>query len=172
MSIGSEKLSGWRISTVASVWGLSLFGVLQIQYLTLDANHSVCGPWGCGPPLPPLLAYHGFWLVLLSLPTLLLCRSLEIWQLRKTGWLLLAIGLSGFVIVGVWEIIPSFPHWLLRVGDLEPRYYIHRYLLSLATLVDIPIAQITLAGFCCLLVTRTRGQQRPITSEPGSRVPV
>ena len=76
MSIEWSKVSGWSVSALVAVWGVSLLGVLQIQHLPLDAGHSVCGPWGCGPPLPPLIAYHGFWIVLLSLPTVLGCRGL------------------------------------------------------------------------------------------------
>ena len=156
MSIEWSKVSSWSVSALAAVWGVSLLGVLQIQYLPLDTGHSVCGPWGCGPPLPPLIAYHGFWIVLLSLPTVLGCRGLAPSPLQKTGWVLAAVGLSGLLLVGLWELIPSLPHWLPRIRDLAPRYYVQRYLLSLATLVDVPIVPLTLAGLCCLLMARTK----------------
>ena len=154
-----DKLFGWRVPVIAGVWGVSLFAVLQIQYLPLDASHSVCGRWGCGPPLPPLIAYHGFWLVLLSLPTAILCRALTPARLRTTGWILLAVGLSGFALVGMWEMVPSLPLWLPRVRHLPPRYYMQRYLLSVATLVDVPIVPLTIAGLCCVLSARRRRER-------------
>ena len=172
MSIEWSKVSGWSVSALVAVWGVSLLGVLQIQHLPLDAGHSVCGPWGCGPPLPPLIAYHGFWIVLLSLPTVLGCRGLAPSALQKTGWVLVAVGLSGLLVVGLWELIPSLPHWLPRIRGLAPKYYAQRYLLSLATLVDVPIVPLALAGVSCLLTAGTRGQQIPNVSESSSHVSI
>jgi hypothetical protein len=111
-----------------------------------------------------LIAYHGFWLVLLSLPTALVCRSLAPQRLRRCGWCLVAAGLCGLLVVGFWEMIPSLPHWLPRVRDLAPQYYVQRYLLSLATLIDVPIIPLTLAGLSCVMTARmrTRKQLSPI----------
>ena len=172
MSIEWSKMSGWSVSALAAVWGALLLGVLQIQYVPLDAGHSVCGPWGCGPPVPPLIAYHGFWIVLLSLPTVLGCRCLSPSALQNTGWGLVAVGLSGLLIVGLWELIPSLPHWLPRIRDLAPKYYMQRYLLSLVTLVDVPIVPLTLSGLGCLLIARTKAQPTSDVGDPSSKAHV
>ena len=48
------------------VWGAALFGILQIGLASGSGlhEHSICGPWGCGPPTSALLGWHGFWLLL------------------------------------------------------------------------------------------------------------
>jgi len=166
MSARSSVFSGWQSSILTAGWGLCLFGVLQIRNLPLDAGHSVCGPWGCGPPLPPLIAYHGFWLVLFSLPTALVCRNKAPVRLRRWGWCLVAAGLCGLLVVGLWEIIPPLPHWLPRMRDLAPQYYVQRYLLSLATLIDVPVVPIMLAGLACVLTARSRRRKGTIPVQP------
>ncbi len=152
---------------MAAVWGCLLLAVLQVRYLPIDSQHSVCGPWGCGPPLPPLIAYHGFWLVLLSLPTILACRGLDDAQLRWLGRIVAATGISGLFIIGVWDMIPALPHWLLRVGNMPTKYLVHRYLLAVATLVDVPVVQIALAGITCSMTARAkqRGRNQTRTDE-------
>lgn len=157
MTIDLDKISGWKVAIVVGGWGLLLLGVLQIQNLPMStASHLICGPWGCGPPLPPLLANHGFWLTFLLLPTLFMCAVLGPVKLRKAGQLLLIAGVSGFAFVALWELIPSLPHWLPRVRDLDPKYYLQRFLLSLVTLIDVPVVPLTLDGLICLWVAKRR----------------
>jgi len=151
-----SKISGWWVAGMTAVWGCALFGVLQLQYLPIDSQHSVCGPWGCGPSLPPLIAYHGFWSVLISFPTILVCRGLDAAQLRRFGWIVSATGFLGLLIVGVWDMIPTLPHWLPHIRSMPAKYIVHRYLLAVATLVDVPIVPITLAGITCLMTASAR----------------
>src|SRR6202034_2817596 len=58
----------WLLASCA--WGVCLKWALLLQYLPASTfgQHTVCGPWGCGPPLPVLLACHTFWMVLLAPP--------------------------------------------------------------------------------------------------------
>lgn len=157
MAVDLNRLSVWKVSTVLGGWGLLLLAVLQIQKLPMrTASDLICGPWGCGPPVPPLLASHGFWLTFLLLPTICLCVVLGPAKLRKAGLLLLMAGVSGLVLVAIWDILPSVPHWVPRVRNLEPKYYLQRYLLSLITLIDVPVVPLTLNGLLCLWISRRR----------------
>lgn len=156
--MAKADLAFWPASAIVALWGTSLWGILQIQHVRLAASHLLCGPWGCGPPLFPLLAYQGFWAVLLSLPTWLFCRNVTPSHLRRLGWSLLAAGFGGFLIVGVWDAVPALPHWLPRVSHLPARYWVPRYLLAVITQIDVPIVQTTLAGFVCTVAAKSRAR--------------
>lgn len=123
-------------------WGISVWLVLQLQYLSSDSLHSICGPWGCGPPLPVLVACHGFWLVILG-PPLLAGRCL--WKPRRqlmVGITLALLGLLTLAGFGIWEAT----HWLQQVSEFQRHYFLQRWMFVVGTLVDVPIVETTLCG--------------------------
>lgn len=148
----SNHLSGWRVSGVVTCWGAAIFGVLQLHHLPLEPVHSVCGPWGCLPPLQALAAYHGFWLVLLSLPAGLACRFLVPSALKKLGLLLVVCGVLGLAGIA----IRQYFSWLPYNAIWRTQYCVQRYLYEVATLVDVPVVQGILSGVTCLLIARLR----------------
>jgi hypothetical protein len=77
-----KRWIGWGAGSV--LWFAGLEGVLQLQKLPAATlgGHDVCGPWGCGPPLPVLVACHGFWLTLIGPPAVLAAVYLP----RKWAW--------------------------------------------------------------------------------------
>lgn len=47
----------------AAGWLAAAAGAVSVAALPLDVGESLCGMWGCFPPLPPLLAAHLLWAV-------------------------------------------------------------------------------------------------------------
>jgi len=162
-----KSLSGRRTIMLTAAWGAALFGVLQLYRLPDTTGHSVCGPWGCGPPVQALLACHGFWLVLFSLPTGLLCRRLDAPVLRKAGLILLACGILGLAGIAVWE----GTHWWPRASEFHRHYIVQRYLFVVVTLVDVPVVEITIAGLTCFGAARLRNRREIQTSSPLQQSP-
>ena len=70
-----------RITSTASpiAWALAAFGALSLANLPGEYGHSLCGPWGCLPPLQALAAMHLFWVVVLGPPV---AWALMKWQPR------------------------------------------------------------------------------------------
>lgn len=128
----------------AGAWAAGLFGVLSLQYLPdrFFGEHSVCGPWGCGAPLPVLLACHGFWAVLFA-PSVVYAA----WRLEPTTvwrWGVSLLGLAGIALaaIAVWQALSWWP----QVDSLQRQYLVQRYLFVLATLVDVPVLEMLVAG--------------------------
>lgn len=130
-------------------WGTALWTVLQIANLPGDWGH-ICGPWGCGPPIKALVTWHAFWAVLLVLPTLLAMRHLPAIWLRRVGLVSTLVGLMGLVGIAVREAI----YWLPLVPQADQQHLTARCLFAVATLVDIPIVQLTFAGIVCWMTGR------------------
>ncbi len=128
----------------AGGWAVGLFGVLSLQYLPdrFFGEHSVCGPWGCGAPLPALMACHGFWLVLFAPATIYAARRLKPWTVWRLGAGLVALSLFELLGVALWQAISWWPN----VDKSLHRYALERYLFVLATLVDVPVLETLLAG--------------------------
>lgn len=125
-------------------WTAALFGVLSLQYLPdrFFGEHTVCGSWGCGAPLPALLACHGFWLVLVAPATVYAARRLAPISVWRLGAGLVALAGIGFVAIAVWQGAT----WWQSVDPSLHRYAVQRYLFVLATLTDVPILETLVAG--------------------------
>jgi hypothetical protein len=132
----------WLLASCA--WGVCLWWTLLLQKLPTSAfgEHTVCGAWGCGPPLPVLLACHVFWMVLLTPPAFVTALRLPAHRVRFFGTLLVVLGLSGLVAVGVWEAAT----WLREASEWQRRFFVQRYLFSIVTLTDFPILEILIVG--------------------------
>lgn len=144
------------------LWFAGLEGVLQLQNLPPAAfsGHDVCGPWGCGPPLPVLMACHGFWLTLIGPAAILAVLYLPGKWVWRLGIAMNAAGLCGVAGLAVWEAAV----WLPQASALQRQYLGHRYLFALVTLVDVPIIQVLVigSGLCLASSLRTAApQQRP-----------
>ena len=52
-----------RGKIVLTAWGLLIAGILRAEPAAgalSGSGHSICGPWGCGPPLSSLIVWHTF----------------------------------------------------------------------------------------------------------------
>ncbi len=128
----------------AGAWAAALFGVLSLSYLPdrFFGEHSVCGPWGCGAPLPALLACHGFWLVLFAPATAYAARQLRPPTVWRIGAGLVSLAGIGLVAIAVWQAVAWWP----QVDKSAHGYVVQRYLFVLATLVDVPVLETLVAG--------------------------
>ncbi|HEX4070814.1 MAG TPA: hypothetical protein VHX68_06575 [Planctomycetaceae bacterium] len=125
-------------------WGIALFATLQLQFLPSSAlgNHSVCGPWGCGPPLSVLLACHAFWMVLIAPPSLIAARRLRPQTVCALGLALVSAAILGLIAVGVWEAATWWP----QASEWGRPYVVHRYLFAVFTLTDAPLLEALAVG--------------------------
>lgn len=136
-----------------SLWALLIYGASSLRHLQDATGHSVCGPWGCGPPTGALLAMHMVWLAVLLPPTLVIPAGFQLspptW--RSTGVLLMIIGLLGVLAIVGWQWFV----WLPQAGPNGWRYIWQRCGFALATTVDVPPLQIFLVGL--ILKVRRKG---------------
>ncbi len=134
------------------LWFASLDGALQLQRLPDAAFglHSVCGPWGCGAPLPALLACHSFWTILIGPPAILAAWYLPFVWVRRLGIGMAAAGICGLAALVGWEAAT----WLPQVLPSQQHFFMQRCLFSLATLTDVPIVQVLTTGCAFCLVPR------------------
>ena len=140
----------WCLASL--VWLAALEAVLRMQYLPAASfgGHDVCGPWGCGPPVPVLLACHGFWLVLMGPPAVLAAVRLPGVWVRRLGIALVSAGLYGLIAVAAWEAATWFP----QASPWQRHYFGQRLLFAIVTLVDAPILESLLVGTVLYLASR------------------
>jgi hypothetical protein len=137
-------------------WGGAAYGLTVLGTLPGDLGHalfgeSLCGPWGCLPPLQALVAWH-LLVVLAFIPLVL--WAVRCWppvRLWAFGAALTALGVLGLAIVAGREVLRCW----LTFPDLRP-YTAQRILCVLATLIYVPLVQVTLAGLTGWLVGKRR----------------
>ena len=134
------------------VWGLTLWGVLQLSNAPVLSSHSVCGIWGCGPPTNALLACHLGWLVFL-LPVLPLTRRFG-QQFPKTSW----AALNSFVVLGVLGLLAVGLHdlifWYPTASDAARGYFMRRWAFSTITQTDLPMLELFAVGIAGIGIRR------------------
>ena len=142
----------WRVLAIGGVWGLAAYGALCLNQLPL--GHSLCGPWGCGPPTAALLAIHAFWLVTTLAVVAVLRVSFPNWNWLRIGLGISATALLLVLVTGVWD----FFTWRPDPWNPEGMYLWQRFLYRLATLPDFPILQLAVAG--ALLMVLPHGRRK------------
>lgn len=140
---------------VLTFWGIGVWLVLQLQHSSIGLQHSICGPWGCGPPLPALLACHGFWLVLFAPPVLAAGCFASPHQLLKAGTLLVAIGLLTLIGISIWQAT----NWIPVASELQRSYFLQRCLFVVAVQVDMPLFELIAFGLLLTICGWTRTAQ-------------
>jgi len=148
-------LSGtWKLVLGLIGWGLAGYAVLSLGQLPGEFGHSLCGPWGCLPPLQALAAMHLFWLLVLVPPVGWGLARAQPARLRLAGMLLFFGSLLGIAVVVGRDLLA----WLRSVPHEFRAYWARRALYTLGTLSDVPLLQGLLAGAVCWGVGR-RGRR-------------
>lgn len=161
--------SVWRWASGLIAWAAVLVATLSIANVPGHWGHSVCGPWGCGPPLQALVACHAAWIVVLLPPTLLLRRKLSPGVRWKTGWIVLGLGLAGLIALGLSESLS----WLNHADEWHRQYLPQRIGFKLVTLVDVPLVQLVVVAVALLARGRCRRatDHSPLTSSASPEPP-
>lgn len=98
-------------------WAALVLGSLQSKLLVSASAHTVCGPWGCGPETPALVAIHSGWLAFISPPLIFFPLRLK-WPsaaIRRLSYGLFAIGLVGVLAIVAWQ-------WLVWLPQARSRF--------------------------------------------------
>ena len=130
------SLAKWAVAAV--VWTTALAGGLHFHKIEME--HSICGPWGCGPATSALIGMHLFWLIIIA-PLGLLTSQLPHLEWRRFGRGLAVAALVITLGVGIYD------YFTWHREPLAPTYVFQRFFFRIATLVDVPILQIGLTGF-------------------------
>lgn len=137
---------------LAILWGVTVLAATQIRHLNFLDDHSICGPWGCGPPTIDVIAIHTVWLMILAPPLLVF----GLWfparpsMVRRLGHAMLAIAVVSGLGVCTWQWFV----WLPQAGAWSQPYIWRRCLFCVMTAVDWPIFQLGLLGSLLLIVSR------------------
>jgi hypothetical protein len=122
-------------------------------------GESLCGVWGCFPPVQALVSLHLLWLSALMPPAVALARRRPGAVARRSGAFLVVIGLlSVACVVGGgltdWWYSPADPEYL--------RYAVRRAGYSLATRTEVPAIQLVVTGVAVVIAARRRsGTESP-----------
>src|SRR5262249_47056408 len=135
-----------------------------------DAGESLCGVWGCFPPLPALAAMHLFWCAVLG-ACVWAVRGWRPGLLRPVGVvLLLAAAATTAVVVG--RDLDRWFHW---APDEYHPFWPRRVAYTLTTLTDVPLVQSLVAGAVCVALGRRRpcsgGPARGAKGDSGATIP-
>jgi hypothetical protein len=127
------------------VWGLFAYGTLCLGQLPGDFGESLCGVWGCLPPLQALAAMHLLWLLLLAPLIVLGTAQLGPRFLRFAGMLLVSGSVLAIAVVAGLDLLD----WFSRTAPEFHVYWPRRTLYTLLTLSDVPFFQLLIAGAIC-----------------------
>lgn len=126
-----------RLGTAILVWFGLMFASLQTEQLNL--GHDFCGPWGCGPPTEAILGIHLFWIAFVFPPVIYFAFAIAMpW--RTIGLMMVGSAILGMIGFGIYDYLGT------NGSFYDAGFVWQRYLLSLASLADVPLVQVMLAG--------------------------
>ena len=133
-----------------------MFGVLSLRnYEGQVFNiHGLCGPWGCTAPPEALLAYHGFWLVLLIPIFGLLFSYLPLSPAKVLARFLFWGGLSVTLIFFIWVSAD----WALNAYVHVRKHALRHGLIRVLGFVDAPMMQSAVIGLIGFVIVRWRNR--------------
>ena len=99
--------------------------------------------------------------MLLVPPVWTAIRYLPTEWLRRLGLACTMIGLTALLALAATETVRSWP----ASSNIDPWYFAARFLFSVATLIDVPVIQVTFAGLVCWLAVMRSGNRQ--TSQHG-----
>ena len=129
---------------VLVIWGVLLLAALSMHDMSYLDRHSVCGPWGCGPPTNALLAMHVGWCAAIWPPLFYFPWRLK-WapqRVRTIGAALFTLGVIGLLGTVTWQWVV----WLPDASRSARTYFWHRCGFSILVITDWPLMQATIGG--------------------------
>lgn len=135
--------NAWRWGLLL-LWTLLLAGVLHSEPLlqkVLGANHSICGVWGCGPPITSLLAWHGF-VAAAIVPSAVIAAKRSPITARRWGRVVLAAtlaGAAGFLLMNTVQ-------WYQSTSEFARGFLLQRVLFATVSFTDAPVVPAILAA--------------------------
>jgi hypothetical protein len=94
------------------------------------------------PPLQALAALHGFWIMVVLVPTVVALRRWSPDRLRRVGAAVMLVGLAALVLATAADV----SLWLAESPPEFRLFVPQRILFFLATLTQFPLFQVTAAG--------------------------
>lgn len=145
---------------ILTLWGLTLAGTLSVARWPGNWGHSVCGVWGCGPPLQTLVACHVSWVVVLAPPALYLLsrasqREAFARALSLTSIVVLILAVTLVAIAAAHEYLT----WYATASDFQKIYFCRRVGFVLITTVEVPLLEV--AGLATIVLTWLHLRCRP-----------
>lgn len=136
-----------RLAELASlplVWFALVGGALSVHRFVWVDDHSLCGPWGCGPSSGALLAVHLAWFVAIGLPVLYLP-----WRMRWSPLLTRQLG-GALAMLGILTVVGTVAwqgfFWLPDVSPTMRPFFLQRCGFVLATAIDWPAVELLGVG--------------------------
>ena len=133
-----------EFSVLPVIWGGILLSALSMHDMQGFGQHSVCGPWGCGPPTNALLAMHIGWAAAIWPPLFYLPWRLSFSRKTVKGIVLslTAVGLTGLLAITAWQWIV----WLPNASEWARSYIWQRCGFAILTAGDWPFMQLIAGG--------------------------
>jgi hypothetical protein len=129
---------------LVTAWLTSILLVLRAEPVlagVVGAGHSICGPWGCGPPVSSRLVWNGFITLLLVPPTIVAAKNRPDVAGDWAVTVVIVVGLTAAVFVSTNRAM-----WWNSANDTARGYVVQRALFSLVAFTDTPIVPLTLVA--------------------------
>lgn len=142
------------------IWAVLVLAALQTKGIFSEADHSVCGPWGCGPEIGDLVAMHAAWLAIVGPPLIYFSyrANLSSKLMRQVAVGLFAVGILGLLAVSGWQWFI----WLPNASTWSKDYIWQRCGFAIVTSVDIPLIPAVLLGVILTGVNLVREWRRGV----------
>jgi hypothetical protein len=132
---------------IGVAWLAAAVASLSVAAIPYDVGESLCGVWGCFPPITALAAMHLFWCVVFG-AIVWAARRWRPASLRVCGMILLLIATAATAVA----VGRDLSEWLEWMPAVERHYWPRRVAYFLLTQSDLPLVQSLMAGLAGIVL--------------------
>lgn len=122
-------------------WLVAAFVAVAVSMIPYDFEESICGVWGCFPPIQALISVHLLWCVALAGGFWALRKSIPI-LVRPVGILISVLATVGIAVL----LGNDVPNWIEHTSKYPGAFWPKRVGFLIATETEVPLVQALLAG--------------------------
>ena len=136
-------------------WIASAFAAVSISMIPYDFDESICGVWGCFPPILALVSVHSLWLIALTGGVWTLQRILP-GSVRPVGIAMVILASVGIAFL----LGNDLPSWIAQTANYPEAFWFKRVAYLLATETGIPCVQSLVVGLWAIHKGRRLAKER------------
>ena len=134
----------YRTALLLSLWAASVAVILHVEPLLAKISgdgHSICGAWGCGPPLSSLIVWHGF-VASVAIPTAVLLAKRYPLLALKYGRLVASL----IALFAATFVVANTGMWWRNASEFARGFLMQRVLFCTVAFTDAPVIPLVVAG--------------------------
>ena len=154
----------WKYVLTSTGWACGLYGILNAESVlapVIGGEHSICGAWGCGPPVESLIVWHiaVCWVLIPAGRIAVRCCPVI-----RFNWVAMIAGLT-LALLLIFVTVDTL-NWWQTASSFGRQFVLRRVLFATVAYSDVPVASLAISVVAIWRMAGRRMTHTPETGDP------